>query len=84
MEKYTYKCVPVPSIVEMGKNKHLEAIQKYEDKINKMALEGWELALIDSLTTKYNPGCLAGILGGKGETITHKFLVFKMKLKKIE
>jgi Domain of unknown function (DUF4177) len=80
MENYTYKCVPVPSMVEMGKNKQLEAIQKYEDKINKLALEGWELVLIDSLTTRYNPGCLAGILGGKGEIVTHKFLVFKMKL----
>ena len=80
MENYTYKCVPVPAVVETGKNEHLEAIQSYEDKINKMALEGWEIVLIDSIITTYNPGCLAGMLGGKGESISHKFLVFKMKL----
>ena len=80
MGNYTYKCVPVPSMVEVGKNKTLEAIKNYEDKINKMALEGWELVLIDSLITKQNPGCLGGLLGGQGETINHKFLVFKMKL----
>lgn len=62
------------------KNKHLDAIQGYEDEINKMALEGWELELIDSITSNYNPGCLASILGRKEETVTHKFLVFKMKL----
>lgn len=81
MLKYTYKCIPVPTIIDTGKNKHLDGIQTYEDKINQMALEGWELVLIDSIITKYNPGCLGSILGGKGETITHKFLVFKMSLK---
>ena len=80
MEKYNYKCVPVPRIVETGKNKHLDAIKAYEEKINKMAVEGWELELVDSITSTYKPGCIAGIFGGSGETIINKFLVFKMKL----
>jgi len=37
MDNYTYKCVPVPTIVEIGKNKHFDAIKAYEDKINKIA-----------------------------------------------
>jgi len=45
-----------------------------------MAFDGWELVLIDSVISKYNPGCLAGLSGGSDETIQHKFLIFRMKL----
>ena len=44
MGNYTYKCVPVPTVVEIGKNKHLDAIQGYEDEIRIKKRSCFELA----------------------------------------
>lgn len=80
MKNYTYKCVPVPSVIETGKkgkDLHSQAVSTYESIINLAAEGGWELTDIDTVTSSQQPGCLSGLLGGKAESITFKMLVFK-------
>ena len=46
MAHYTYKCVPVPTIVntgQVGKDSHSAAVMTYEKIINNAANDGWEL-----------------------------------------
>ena len=80
MSNYTYKCVPVPDVVntgKKGKDLHSFAVSTYEKIINDSAAGGWEFVNIDTITSVQQPGCLAGLFGSKAEAITFKLLVFK-------
>jgi hypothetical protein len=80
MTNYTYKCVPVPSIIDTGKKGkalHEQAVTTYESIINGAAEGGWELVNIDTVSSSQKTGCLSGLLGGKDEIVTFKMLVFR-------
>lgn len=80
MANYTYKCVPVPSIIETGKkgkDLHGQAVSTYESIINQAAKGGWELVNIDTVSSAQKPGCLSGLFGSKEEIVTFKMLVFR-------
>lgn len=80
MANYTYKCVPVPSVIDTGqkgKALHEQAVITYESIINQAAEGGWELVNIDTVSSAQKPGCLSALLGSKGEVVTFKMLVFK-------
>ena len=80
MSNYTYKCVPVPEVIETGKKGkelHDYAIKTYEKIINDAAAGGWELVNIDDITSVQQPGCLGGLFGSKSTSVTFKLLVFK-------
>jgi len=80
MAHYTYKCVPVPTIVntgQVGKDSHSAAVMTYEKIINNAANDGWELVQVDTITSVQNPGCLGGLFGKKSEEANFKLLIFK-------
>ena len=83
MKNYTYKCVPVPSVIDTGKKGkalHSEAVLTYESIINQSAAGGWELINIDTVSSAQQPGCFSGLFGGKAEIITFKMLVFRKEV----
>ena len=83
MANYSYKCVPVPSVIETGKtgkDLHSKAVETYESIINDAAQGGWELVNIDTVSSAQKPGCLGGLSGGKEEIMTFKILVFKKEV----
>lgn len=80
MANFTYKCVPVPDVIntgKTGKDLHSYAVTSYEKIINDSSSGGWELVNIDTVTSVQQPGCLAGLLGAKAQSVTFKLLVFK-------
>jgi hypothetical protein len=80
MSNFVYKCVSVPSVIDTGKkgkDLHVYAVSTYEKIINDAANGGWELVNIDTVTSVQSPGCISGLLGSKGETVTFKLLIFK-------
>ncbi len=77
MKNYTYKCVPVPSVINTGNDAHNKAVESYESIINTSAAGGWELIHIDTVTSLQQPGCFSLFFGGKTEKKTFKMLVFK-------
>ncbi len=83
MKQYVYKCVPVPETVntgKKGKDPHTAAVLVYQDLINESAKDGWELDMIDEITSFQSPGCLSGLFGSKEEIVTFKMLVFKKEV----
>ena len=53
------------------------SISSYEKIINDAAKGGWELVMIDTITSIQKPGFLARLFGAKTETATYKLLIFK-------
>lgn len=83
MSNFSYKCIPVPSVIETGKkgkDLHTYAVNTYEKIINEASSGGWELVNIDTVSSVQQPGCLAGLFGSKPETVTFKLLVFKKSI----
>lgn len=54
-----------------------KAVAQYADVIQKEAVGGWELDMIQSIPVEEKPGCLAGLLGAKSVTTYFNMLVFK-------
>ncbi len=80
MAIFTYKCVPVSDAFETGKigmSSHLNAVGFYEKEINQASAGGWELVLIDEVTSVQHRGCLGSLFGKKDQAITFKMLVFR-------
>ena len=80
MANFTYKCIPVPTVVNTGstgEGSHAQAVSTYQGIINNAADGGWELVNIDTITSLQQPGCFAGLFGRKAESLTYKLLVFK-------
>jgi len=83
MKQYVYKCVPVPETIhtgKKGKNAHSQAVMAYQDLINESANDGWELNMIDEVTSYQEPGCLSGLFGSKDEMVTFKMLIFRKEV----
>jgi hypothetical protein len=83
MKQYVYKCVPVPQTIDTGKkgkNAHAQAVSVYQDLINESAKDGWELNMIDEITSMQSPGCISGLFGSKEEIVTFKMLVFRKEV----
>lgn len=83
MAQFSYKCVPVPTILDTGKagkDPHGAAVIAYQDIINNAAKDDWELVQADSISSQQNPGCLAGLFGQKSEAVTFKLLIFKKQV----
>jgi hypothetical protein len=80
MANFTYKCIPVPTVVNTGatgEDSHAQAVSTYQGIINNAADGGWELVNIDTITSQQQPGCFGGLFGRKAESVTFKLLVFK-------
>ncbi len=54
-----------------------KAVAQYADVIQKEAVGGWELDMIQSIPVEEKPGCLAGLFGEKSVTTYFNMLVFK-------
>lgn len=80
MANYVYKCISVPRFVKTGvkgKDAHETAILAYEKAINKASEDGWELFQTDYITSRQEPGCVAGLFGSRSEEIHFKLLIFR-------
>lgn len=54
-----------------------KAVAQYADVIQREAVGGWELDMIQSIPVEEQPGCLAGLFGAKSVTTYFNMLVFK-------
>lgn len=78
MANYIYKCLSVPTTIDIGaKGSHDLAIKAYEQTINQGAEGGWEYVGIDTITSFKPVGCWASLTGQKAETITYKLVIFR-------
>jgi len=82
MDRYLYKCVPVPRHITVDEKGSIdEAILAYENIINKMAVEGFEYVGPDSIFASQYPGCWRGLMGHKKIEIDYKIIIFRRALK---
>lgn len=72
-----YKTVPAPKEIVITGDDFSAAVRAYGDLINKEAVDGWRLHSIETLPVTSKPGCLAGLIGKRSETITFNMLVFE-------
>jgi hypothetical protein len=70
--KFEYKSVPFSAVLKVQKN-HSEVANMYDAIINQEAVRGWELVLIDTISSFKPGGCFAG----KDEQTSIKIAVFK-------
>jgi hypothetical protein len=62
MAQYTYKCVPVPETIGVGKkDSHAEVVNAYANIINEAAKGEWEYVGVDVISSVFSPGCIAGL-----------------------
>lgn len=83
MKNYTYKCVPVPTIIATGKQgngQHGQAVDAYQLLINEAAKDGWKLVNIDTISSSQKPGCFDGLFGAKDQIVNIKMLVFEKEV----
>lgn len=72
-----YKTVAGPVGLKIGaKESYAEAVKQYAAIIDREAVGGWELDCIQQIPVTREPGCLAGLLGQKEETVYFNMLVF--------
>lgn len=73
-----YKTVAGPVGLTIGsKDSYEKAVRMYADIIDREAVGGWELDMIQQIPVTQQPGCLAGLFGARPTTITFNMLVFK-------
>lgn len=73
-----YKTVPGPVGLTIGsKDSYAKAVRMYAEIIDREAVGGWELDLIQQIPVTQKAGCLASLFGAKATTITFNMLVFK-------
>lgn len=76
--QYKTVAAPVGLTIKAGdKNGCEKAVAQYADLIQKEAVGGWELDMIQSIPVEEQPGCLAGLTGAKSTTTYFNMLVFK-------
>lgn len=77
-----YKTVAGPIGLTIGmKDSYADAVKQYASIIDREAVGGWELLMIQEIPVQKNKGCLAAILSIFGlatatETVTFNMLVF--------
>lgn len=73
-----YKTVAGPVGLTIGsKDSYEKAVRMYADIIDREAVGGWELHLIQQIPVTQSVGCIAAIFGAKATTVTFNMLVFK-------
>ena len=73
-----YKTVAGPMVlVSSGKNPEQEVVQKYAALIDKEAVGGWELDMIQQVAVERRAGCLAALFGAKSTITNYNMLIFK-------
>lgn len=73
-----YKTVAGPVGFKIKENDSYDAaVRSYAEIIDKEAVGGWELAMIQSIPVTKQPGCLSALFGKKEETTYFNMLVFK-------
>ena len=73
-----YKTVAGPVGLTIGnKDSYEKAVRMYADIIDREAVGGWELHLIQQIPVTQSPGCIAALLGAGPTTVTFNMLVFK-------
>lgn len=73
-----YKTVAGPVGLTIGsKDSYDKAVRAYADIIQREAVGGWELAMIQEIPVYKQAGCLAALFGDRGTLVTFNMLVFK-------
>lgn len=73
-----YKTVAGPVGLTIGsKDSYEKAVRMYADIIDREAVGGWELDLIQQIPVTQKAGCLASLFGASSTTVTFNMLVFK-------
>jgi len=73
-----YKTVAGPVGLTIGKKDSYEkAVRSYADIIEKEAVGGWELHIIQEIPVFKRAGCLSALFGRSGTLVTFNMLVFK-------
>lgn len=73
-----YKTVAGPVGLTIGsKDSYEKAVRMYADIIDREAVGGWELHLIQQIPVTQSVGCIASIFGATATTVTFNMLVFK-------
>lgn len=73
-----YKTVAGPVGLTIGsKDSYDKAVRMYADIIDREAVGGWELDMIQQIPVTQEPGCIAALFGSRATTITFNMLVFK-------
>ena len=76
--QYKKVAAPVGYEIKAGDPKGCEkAVSQYADLIQKEAVGGWELDMIQSIPVTEKPGCFAALFGAKNVTTYFNMLVFK-------
>lgn len=71
MANYKYKSVSFSAVMQISKN-YEEVSSYYDNLISNHAVDGWELFLIDTMTTHKPAGCLS-----QAEQGTIKIAIFR-------
>jgi len=80
MKQFTYKCVRVPSAIQLrGKEDERKVVNDYENIINNAAEGGWELSHVDTIVSVKPRGCLS--FSNPEQTMV-KLLIFKKEVTK--
>lgn len=68
--RWYYKCVPLPPDIAVAQEHRAEteAARHLEELIEAYAVDGWEFFRVATITVDILPGCLAGLLGNRGES----------------
>lgn len=74
----TYRVVPFTPQLTGGvfSTKGEPVAQQIENAIKKEAADGWDFVSYQTAHANVNPGCLAGLIGKKAETIFYDVLIF--------
>lgn len=73
-----YKTVAGPvGLTISNKDNYEKAVRMYADIIDREAVGGWELDIIQQIPVTQQAGCIASLFGAKATTITFNMLVFK-------
>lgn len=73
-----YKTVAAPTGITVGKrDSNAKAVKQYAAIIQREAVGGWRLILIQEIPVVQKNGCLANLLGNGTTTTTFNMLVFE-------
>lgn len=73
---YQYKVVPFIGKVKSGATAE-EVASQLTSTINQNATGGWEFYQLGATNIEVQPGCLAGLLGGKTAYVAWDQLIFR-------
>lgn len=72
-----YKTVAGPIGLKITqKESYADAVKRYAAIIDREAVGGWSLDCIQNIPVTREPGCLAGLMGKKEETVYFNMLIF--------